>query len=187
MKLIVAICGASGVIYGIRILEELKKKGIETHLVISRWGKETISTEANISFEQVKALANYYYENDSLGSVIASGSFKCDGMIIAPCSMKTLSAVANGYTDSLISRAADVALKEKRKLVLLVRETPLNIIHLENMLKLAYAGAVIMPPVPAFYLKPLTVDEMVNHTVCRALEIFNIDFPGQKRWQGLQD
>lgn len=182
MKIVVAISGATGAIYGVRILEELKKKGIETHLVISKWGKSTIATETGYSFNDVLALADYTYEEDEQGAAISSGSFKNDGMIIAPCTMKTLSGIANGFSEDLLIRAADVCIKERRKLVLLARETPLNAIHLENMLKLARIGVTIMPPVPAFYTCPQTLDEVITITVGRVLDQFGIEVEGLKRW-----
>ncbi|WP_422447698.1 UbiX family flavin prenyltransferase [Thermoanaerobacterium sp. DL9XJH110] len=182
MILTVAITGASGSIYGIRILEELNKKGVSSHLVISKWGKETIKTETNYTVEEVEALADFVYEEDDLAAPISSGSFKCDGMIVAPCSMKTLSGIAHGYTEDLIIRAADVTIKEKRKLILMVRETPLNPMHLENMLKLSQIGVTIMPPVPAFYTKPETLDDVINQTVGRVLDQFGIEIDNLKRW-----
>lgn len=185
MRLIVAISGASGAIYGVRILEELKKKGVESHLLISRWGEVTIARETEYSPEEVKGLASFCYDADNLGAAVSSGSFRCEGMIVAPCSMKTLAAVANGYSGELISRVADVTLKERRKLVLMVRETPLSPIHLENMLKLSRIGAVIMPPVPAFYTNPQTLEEVISQTVGRALDQFGIESDGLNRWQGM--
>lgn len=185
MKLVVAISGASGAIYGIRVLEELKKAGVESHLVISKWGKVTISRETGYSLEEVQALAGFCYDADNLGAAISSGSFKCEGMIVAPCSMKTLAAIACGFSQDLIARAADVTLKEKRKLVLMVRETPLSPVHLENMLKLSRIGAVIMPPVPAFYTNPRSLDDVVNQAVGRALEQFGIEIAAPDRWQGI--
>ena len=183
MKLIVGISGASGSIYGIRLLEELRKKGIETHLIISPWGGFTLEKETNYKLDSAKTLASRYYSHEDLSAPVSSGTFKHDGMIIAPCSMKTLSGIAYGFTDNLLIRAADVTIKEGRKLVLLVRETPLNVIHLENMLKLARLGVVIMPPVPAFYTKPASIEEIVEQTVGRACELFNITLDGFKIWQ----
>lgn len=182
LKLVLAITGASGAIYGIKMLEQLEKHEVETHLIISDWGKMVIEQETQFTVEQVKKMATFYHESSNLAASIASGSFKFDGMIIAPCSMKTLSGIANGYSNDLITRAADVALKEKRRLVLLVRESPLNSIHLENMLKLSREGVFIAPPVPAFYSNPETLGEIVMHSVGRALDIFDIKIEGMKRW-----
>ncbi|HHY04506.1 MAG TPA: UbiX family flavin prenyltransferase [Thermoanaerobacterales bacterium] len=184
MKLIVAITGASGAIYGIKLLEELKKNKIESHLTISDWGKTTIKAETDYSLEEVKSLADYFYEHNDLAACISSGSFKIDGMVIVPCSMKTLSSIASGYSHDLISRAADVSIKEKRKLVLVPRETPLNPIHIENMLKLSKIGVTIMPPVPAFYTKPKTIEDIVLNTVGRILDQFGIEIKSLKRWSG---
>lgn len=184
MKLVVAITGASGAIYGIRILQELKKQDIESHLIISKWGNVTIEEETNFTVEDVKSLADYVYDEDNMAAAISSGSFKCDGMIISPCSMKTLSAIANGYAENLIIRTADVAIKERRKLVLMVRETPLNAIHLENMLKLSRLGIIIMPTVPAFYTLPNSLDDIIDNTIGRALDLFGISMETLKRWSG---
>jgi len=183
MKVIVAITGATGVIYGVRILERLREAGVETHLVISRWGARTLLHETPYSRDQVEALASASYAPADMGAVISSGSFKTDGMIIAPCSAKTLAAVAHGFGDSLVNRAADVVLKERRRLVLVVREAPLSDIHLENMLKLSRMGAVVLPPMPAFYNHPRTVDDVIDHTVSRVLDQFGLD-GGSERWTG---
>ncbi|MCR4441971.1 MAG: UbiX family flavin prenyltransferase [Peptococcaceae bacterium] len=182
MKLVVAITGASGAIYGIRVLEQLKQKGVETHLVITEWGREIIEQETRYTVEEVRALADYNYDEKNLAARISSGSFRCDGMIVVPCSMKTLSGIASGYAEDLPTRAADVMLKEQRKLVLIVRETPLNAVHLENMLKLARLGVVIMPPVPAFYTRPKDLDEVIHQTVGRALDQFGIEIENLKRY-----
>lgn len=182
MNIILAITGASGAIYGIRILEELKKKGVTSHLIISRWGKETIKTETDYTIEEVESLADLVYDEDNMAAAVSSGSFKCDGMIVAPCSMKTLSGIAHGYTEDLITRAGDVTIKERRKLILMVRETPLNPMHLENMLKLSQIGVTIMPPVPVFYTKPQTLDDVINQTVGRVLDQFGIEIGSMKRW-----
>jgi len=183
-RLVIAITGASGAIYGIRLLEETKKLEIETHLIVSKWGMATIETETDYSFEEVKSLAAFCHSENDLAAVISSGSYKWDGMVIAPCSMKTVAGIANGYTDGLIVRAADVALKEKRSLTLLVRETPLNAIHLENMLKLSRLGVTIMPPVPSFYTRPETIKDIVDQTVGRILDQFGIEVGSLKRWAG---
>ena len=183
-RLIVAITGATGAIYGVRVLQRLRDVGAETHLVMSRWGARTLLHETSWSREQVEELAFAGYAPADMGAVISSGSFRTDGMIIAPCSAKTLGAIAHGYGDNLVHRAADVVLKERRRLVLVVREAPLSEIHLENMLKLARMGAVILPPVPAFYNHPRTVDDVVEHTVARILDQFGIEVPSAMRWAG---
>lgn len=183
MRIIVGISGASGAIYGIRLLEELQKAGIETHLIISQWAAETIRHETDYTVKQVEALASVVYDTRDQGAAISSGSFRTAGMVVAPCSMKTLAAIAHGYADSLIPRAADVCLKERRKLVLLPRETPLSPIHLENMLTLARMGVVTMPPVPAFYHRPQTVAEIVDQTVARALDQLGVEHNLSRRWK----
>lgn len=184
-KIIIAISGASGAIYGIRLLEVLKEQNIETHLVISDGAALTIKAETEYSIEKVKALANHYYSNKDIGAAIASGSFKTSGMIIAPCSMRTLASIAHAMEDNLITRAAGVILKDKRKLVLMTRETPLHIGHIENMLKVANYGGIIAPPMPAFYSKPKEVDDIVNHSIARVLDLFDIETNLIKRWSGL--
>ena len=184
MRLIVALSGATGSIYGVRLLECLRAAGVETHLVLSRWGVRTLLHETAYSKEQVEALATKAYASADMGATISSGSFRTDGMIVVPCSAKTLAAIAHGVGENLIHRAADVILKERRKLVLAVREAPLSDIHLENMLKLSRMGAVIMPPLPAFYTRPQSLDDVVNHTVARLLDQFGIDAPGLTRWNG---
>jgi 4-hydroxy-3-polyprenylbenzoate decarboxylase len=185
MLLIVGITGASGVIYGIRLLEVLStNKEIETHLIMSEAGETNIRYETDWKVEQVRALANFYYDIHDAGAKLASGSFKRDGMIIAPCSMETLSAVANSYTDNLLIRTADVTLKERRKLILLVRETPLHLGHLRNMEKATEMGAIILPPVPAFYPKPKTIQDIVDHTIGKTLDIFGIEHTLFQRWPG---
>ena len=184
MRLIVGITGATGIIYGIRLLERLREASVETHLVISRWGARTLFHESTYTREQVESLATAVYATNDMGAAISSGSFRTDGMIIAPCSAKTLAAIAHGYGDNLVNRAADVVLKERRRLLLGVREAPLSEIHLENMLKLSRMGVVILPPVPAFYHLPKTLDEMVDHTVARMLDQFGIEVPGMPRWSG---
>lgn len=184
MRLIVGITGATGAIYGIRFLERLRTHGVEAHLVVSRWGARTLLHETSYTREQVEALAHTSYAPADMGAAISSGSFQTSGMVVAPCSAKTLAAIAHGYGDNLIHRAADVILKERRQLVLVVREAPLSAIHLENMLKLSRMGAVILPPVPAFYNHPRTVDDVVEHTVTRMLDQFGIEVPGAVRWTG---
>ena len=182
-RLIVAITGATGAIYGVRVLQRLRDAGAETHLVISRWGARTLLHETSWSREQVEALASATYAPADMGALISSGSFRTDGMIVAPCSAKTLAAIAHGTGDTLIHRAADVVLKERRRLVLVVRETPLSEIHLENMLKLSRMGAVMLPPVPAFYTHPVTIDDVVDQTVARVLDQFGIETTAP-RWDG---
>ena len=184
MRLIVGITGATGVIYGVRLLERLRDAGVETHLVISRWGARTLAHETPYSREQVEALAHTSYAPGDMGAAISSGSFQGAGMIVVPCSVKTLGAIAHGYGDSLIHRAADVVLKERRKLLLSVREAPFSDIHLENMLKLSRMGVVILPPMPAFYTNPRSLADIVEHTVVRMLDQFGIEVPGAERWAG---
>jgi 4-hydroxy-3-polyprenylbenzoate decarboxylase len=184
MKIIVAITGATGAIYGVRILQRLREAGAETHLVISRWGARTLLHETPFSREQVESLATVTYAPADMGATISSGSFRTDGMVIAPCSAKTLAAVAHGFGENLVHRAADVVLKERRRLVLVVREAPLSDIHLENMLKLSRMGAVVLPPMPAFYNHPRTVDDVVDHTVSRVLDQFGLETSGAERWTG---
>ena len=184
MKLIVAITGATGAIYGVRLLERLREASVETHLVISRWGARTLLHETPYSREQVEALATVVYRSADMGAAISSGSFQTDGMIVAPCSAKTLAAVAHGFGENLIHRAADVVLKERRKLVLVVREAPLSDIHLDNMLRLSRMGAVMLPPLPAFYTLPRTIDDIVDHTVSRVLDQFGVPVSGVERWTG---
>jgi flavin prenyltransferase len=188
MKLIIGITGATGAIYGIRLLQILHDmKGIETHVVVSRAGEKTIEYETDFKISDIKALANFNYDIDNIGASLASGSFKRDGMIIAPCSMKTLAALANSYADNLITRAADVTLKEREKLLLLVRETPLHLGHLRNMTNITEVGAIVMPPVPAFYFKPRTLEDIINHTVGKALDVFNIEHNLFPRWSGTKE
>jgi flavin prenyltransferase len=183
-RLIVGITGATGVIYGVRLLERLREARVETHLVMSRWGARTLQHETRYSREQVEALASEVHKPDDMGAAISSGSFQTAGMIIAPCSAKSLAAIAHGYGDNLIHRAADVIMKERRKLLLAVREAPLNDIHLENMLRLSRMGVVILPPMPAFYNHPATIDDVVEHTVSRMLDQFGIPVPDVTRWTG---
>lgn len=183
-RLIVAITGASGSIFGVRLLEMLQGSGIETHLVMSRWGARTLVHETSYTPEQVNALASVVHPLTDQGASISSGSFVTMGMVIAPCSVRTLAAIAHGLGDNLIHRAADVVLKERRKLVLAVREAPLSEIHLENMLKLSRMGVVISPPMPALYSRPKTLDDMVNYTCIRLLDQLGIHVE-TTRWAGL--
>jgi 4-hydroxy-3-polyprenylbenzoate decarboxylase len=181
-RLVVGISGATGAIYGIRLLEILSKSDVETHLVISTSAEKTIRMETHWTLEQVKALATVTYNMEDVGADISSGSFHTEGMVVIPCSIKSLSAITNSYNENLLIRAADVTLKERRKLVLVVRETPLHRGHLTLMLNAADAGAVILPPIPAFYFLPKTLDDIINHTVGRALDVFNIDHTLFNRW-----
>jgi len=183
-RLIVGISGASGVIYGVRMLELLRDKDIETHLLMSKSAEMTLAYETDLKPKDVKALASVSHPIGDIGASISSGSFHTMGMVIAPCSIKTMSEIASGVTSSLLSRAADVVLKEKRRLVLALRETPLHGGHLRTMTTLADIGAIVAPIVPAFYTRPKTVDDIVNHTVGRLLDLFGIDTKAVKRWKG---
>lgn len=182
MRLVIGITGSTGVIYGVRLLEVLKEKNIETHLIITEWAKKCIAMETNFTIDAVKSLATTVSDESNMAASISSGTHKMDGMIVIPCTMKTLSSIAIGYDETLVARAAGVTLKESRKLILVTRETPLTAINLENMLKLARLGVVILPPVPGFYTKPKTIDEIVNHTVGKCLDQFNIEHDLYKRW-----
>jgi 4-hydroxy-3-polyprenylbenzoate decarboxylase len=183
-RLVVGITGASGSIYGVRLLERLRGTGIETHLVLSQWAARTLAHETSYSVQQVQELATERYPIGDVGAAIASGSFLTMGMIVVPCSMRTLGAIAHGVGDNLIHRAADVVLKERRKLVLAVREAPLSEIHLENMLKLARMGVSICPPTPAFYNHPQSIDDVVDYSVTRLLDQFGLHEAAAKRWSG---
>lgn len=182
MNLIIGITGSTGVIYGVRILEVLKEKKVNTHLVITEWAKKCLAMETDFKFDDVKSLATTISDDTNMASSVSSGTHKVDGMIVIPCSMKTLSSIANGYDETLVARAAGVTLKEARKLVLVTRETPLTAINLENMLKLARLGVVILPPMPGFYTKPKTISELVDHTVGKCLDQFDIEHNLYKRW-----
>lgn len=186
-KLIVGISGASAAIYGIRMLEALQRAKVESHLVISEPAKKIIPMETDYQIAEVEALANHVHPMDDVGATIASGSFKTDGMVVIPCSIKSLSGVANSYNDNLLVRAADVTLKEQRRLVLVVREAPLHKGHLRLMLSVADMGAIIYPPMPAFYELPQTIDDLVNHTVGKILDLFDIEHDLLNRWQGLTE
>lgn len=183
-RLIVGITGATGAIFGVRLLQVLRRSVIETHLVLSKWAVRTLLHETSHTVEQVQKLAAITYPVNHQGAAISSGSFLTRGMVVVPCSTRTLAAIAQGQGDNLIHRAADVILKERRKLVLVVREAPLNNIHLENMLKLSRMGAVIIPPMPAFYNHPQTLDDLINHIVMRILDQFNIHLDLATRWDG---
>ncbi len=184
-KLIVAITGATGTIFGVRLLELLQGSEVETHLVLSKWAKRTLIYETHYTMEQVQEMATEVYPLHDQGAAISSGSFVTSGMVVIPCSMRTLSAIAQGAGDNLIHRAADVVLKERRRLVLVARESPLNQIHLENMLKLARMGTVVLPPVPAFYNHPQDIDDIVNHVAGRVLDQFEIHMDVVNRWSGM--
>jgi flavin prenyltransferase len=183
LPLVVGISGASGAIYGVRLLEALRAKKIPAHLIISKSAVLTLKEEVGYSVDKVRSLAETTYQNADVGASISSGSFRTRGMVIVPCSIRTLSNIAYGTTDSLLSRAADVTLKERRRLVLVVREAPLHAGHLRSMLAAAENGAVIVPPVPAFYHRPKTIDDIVNQTVGRCLDLFDIDVGLVKRWR----
>ncbi len=174
-RLIVGITGATGVVYGVRLLEVMRDCGIETHLVMTRPAAVTIGYELEKTAAEVRALADVVYPLQDVGARIASGGFATMGMVVAPCSMRSLAAIAAGLSDNLLTRAADVTLKERRRLVLLVRETPLSLVHLRNMLQVTEAGAIVMPPLPAFYARPASIAEMVDHTLGRVLDLFGID------------
>jgi 2,5-furandicarboxylate decarboxylase 2 len=186
-RLIVAITGASGTVYGVRILQLLRElPEWETHLVMSASGALTASQEIDIKRAEIEALADVVHNVKDVGAAVSSGSFRTAGMVIAPCSMKTLASVANGLSENLVSRAADVVLKERRRLVLLARETPLNLAHLRNMTAVTEMGGIVFPPVPAFYTRPASIEELVDHTVGRVLDLFDIEVPDLvRRWDGL--
>jgi len=184
-KLIVGITGATGTIFGVRLLQMLQGSGVETHLIMSKWGARTLIHETDYTVDQVERMATRHYPFGDQGAKFTSGSFTTLGMVVAPCSMRTLAAIANGLGDNLIHRAADVILKERRKLVLVVRESPFNDIHLENMLKLSRMGVVILPPVPAFYNHPQNLDDMINHVAMRTLDQFDIHLDVMNRWDGV--
>jgi 4-hydroxy-3-polyprenylbenzoate decarboxylase len=183
-RIVVGISGASGAIYGVRLLHLLRELDVESHLVVSRSAQVTLTQELDLRLADVQALADVCYPNADIGAAISSGSFRVDGMIVAPCSIKTLSEVATGCTSSLLARAADVVLKERRRLVLMVRETPLHAGHIRNLAAVTEAGAIVYPPVPAFYAKPATLEEMVDHTLGRVLDLFDIDSRTVRRWGG---
>lgn len=186
-RIVVGITGATGAIFGVRLLHALRAAEVETHLVLSKWGLQTIEHETGLTGPELTALASVVHGSGNMAATISSGSFQTEGMIVCPCTMKTLGAIAQGYGDNLVQRAADVVLKERRKLVLVARETPLSVIHLENMLKLARMGVSILPPMPAFYNKPQSIDDIVDHIVARVLDQFGIDAEFAKRWDGQMD
>lgn len=181
-RMIIGISGASGVTYGVRLLQLLRNAGVETHLVMSKTAEQTFAYETDLKIAEVRALANVNHAIDDMASAISSGSFRTAGMIVAPCSMRSMSEIASGVTTTLLTRAADVVLKERRRLVLMVRETPLHTGHLRTMTALSEMGAIIAPPVPAFYAKPENLDDMVEHTVGRVLDLYDIDIGVVRRW-----
>ena len=184
-RIIVAISGASGAVYGVRLLQVLRETpGIESHLVVSSAGWRNVQEEHGLQRADIEALADHVHDIANIGASIASGSFQCSGMVVAPCSMRTLGAIAHGLSDNLITRAADVQLKERRRLVLMVRESPLSLIHLRNMVSATEAGAIICPPMPAFYLRPQSVDDVVDFSVARALDLLDVPHTLAARWNG---
>ena len=185
--LLVGITGASGAIYGVRLLELLRACNVEAHLIVSRGAQMTLAYETSSKLAELERLASVVYSNDDIGAACSSGSFPTRGMVIAPCSIKTMSEIATGNTANLISRAADVVLKERRRLVLMLRETPLHIGHIRNMATVTEAGGIIYPPVPAFYALPNTIEEMVDHTLARVLDLFEIDTGLTRRWTGKRE
>jgi len=185
-RIIVAISGASGAVYGVRLLQMLcGMQGVQTHLTVSEAGWLNVQQELDMARAEVQALADVFYPVQNVGAAIASGSFQCDGMVVAPCSMRTLAAVALGLSDNLIARTADVMLKERRRLILMVRETPLNLAHLRNMTSVTEMGGIIFPPVPGFYHRPQSIDEMVDHSVSRVLDLLGLPQANASRWTGL--
>jgi 4-hydroxy-3-polyprenylbenzoate decarboxylase len=184
-RIVVGISGASGAIYGVRLLKMLRQANVESHLVVSRSAQITLAQETDLGLADLQALADVFYPNTDIGAAISSGSFRVDGMVIAPCSIKTLSEVATGTTSSLLSRAADVMLKERRRLVMMVRETPLHAGHIRSLAAVTEAGAIVYPPVPAFYTRPTSLDDMVDHTLGRVLDLFDIDTDAVRRWEGM--
>lgn len=184
-RLIVGITGATGVIFGVRLLEALKAAGVETHLVLSRWGQRTIEHETGLTSAELESRASVVHGSGNMAATISSGSFPTDGMVICPCTMRTVATIAHGNGENLVHRAADVVLKERRRLVIVPRETPLSEIHLENLLKLARMGVSIVPPMPAFYNRPATLDDMIDHIVARVLDQFGIEAVFARRWDGV--
>ena len=181
-RLVIGISGASGAVYGVRLLEMLRPLPVETHLVMSKSAEVTLAHETDLKIKDVQALADFWHPQADIGAAISSGSFRTLGMIVAPCSVKTLAEIASGVTSGLLTRAADVVLKERRRLVLMVRETPLTMVHLRNMLTVTEMGGIIAPPVPAFYARPDSIDAMVDHSLGRVLDLFGLDSGGVKRW-----
>ncbi|MFD2184514.1 UbiX family flavin prenyltransferase [Rhodoplanes azumiensis] len=186
-RLIVGISGASGIVYGLRLLEILRTVDVETHVVVSSAAKVTLALETDRTLADLQALADVWYATNDIGAAISSGSFRTAGMIVCPCSMRTLAEIANGITGSLLPRAADVVLKERRRLVLVARETPLHLGHIRNMAAVTEMGAIVYPPVPAMYAKPASIEEMIDHTVGRVLDLFDIDTGTVRRWRDAPD
>jgi 4-hydroxy-3-polyprenylbenzoate decarboxylase len=184
MKLVVGLSGGSGIIYGVRFLEVLRELGVESHLIFTAAAKKTLVLETDYTVSQVESLATRVYGVGDISAPPSSGSFKTDGMVVIPCSMKTLAGIASGYSDNLLLRAADVTLKERRPLILVLRETPLNVIHIENMLRAAKAGAVIAPAMPAFYHKPKTIEDLLNHQIGKVLDLLGVEHNLFERWMG---
>lgn len=184
-RIIVGISGASGAVYGVELLKALKQAGVETHLVVTKTAQITLAHETGYTLPQLHRLASYAHSNQDMAAPIASGSFRATGMIVAPCSMRSLAEIATAHTTTLLTRAADVMLKERRRLVLMVRETPLHSAHLRNMLAVSDMGGIIAPPVPAFYSRPDSLDDMVAHTVGRVLDLFDVSHTLVKRWEGI--
>jgi len=180
--MIIGISGATGVIYGVRLLQVLKQQGIETHLVVTKAGEMTRAYETDLSTQQLRGLADVWYPITDVGAAISSGSFRTMGMIIAPCSIHTMSEIAHGISSNLVTRAADVVLKERRRLVLMLRETPLTVSHIKSMLAVTQSGGIIAPPVPAFYIRPQTIEDLIDHSVGRVLDLFDIEMEGVRRW-----
>lgn len=186
-RLIVAITGATGAVYGVRLLQHLRDAGVETHLLVSDAGVLNVHQELDLSRKDVESMADAVYSLRDIGAAIASGSFPSSGMVVAPCSMKTLAAIANGLSDNLITRAADVVLKERRRLLLMVRETPFNLVHLRNMTAVTEMGGIVFPPLPAFYFRPQSIDTMIDHTLARVLDLYDIPHALAPRWAGLKN
>ena len=184
MEIVLGITGATGTLYGVRLLEALKASGVITHLVVSDWGNKTLEIETPYNMDYIEKLADFVYDSSNLGAAISSGSYRTDGMVVLPCSMKTLGAVAGGYDDNLVSRAAGVTLKEGRRLILCPRETPLSAVHLENMLKLARLGVRIVPPMPAFYNAPMTIEDIIENHTMKVLDQLGLSNESQRRWTG---
>jgi flavin prenyltransferase len=183
-RIVVGITGASGAVYGVRLLEHLHELPVETHLIATKWACVTIEHEAGRSWDDVKALADVVYAEGDQSAAVSSGSFVTEGMVIAPCSMKTVAAIATGFASNLVCRAADVMLKERRRLVLMVRESPLNLAHLRNMVSATEMGAIVCPPMPAFYLRPQSVEDIVDASIARVLDLLNVPHALSSRWQG---